>query len=598
MNPVKPILLTFFALLLVGNLFSQWQFTREDNNTQPYINGVVVLNNRILFTGPSLAVDSIPQFAIFHCTELDFDGNIIKDTLIGNTTETVVQYDMPNRYYNYNSYHYIQRQFPNSANPALQYGMVMDTNYNRHYVDIYTDFPEHASHVNSYFQQIAENKFMSIATLVYNTGVYTGHMHIRIIDSLGNVQKEKILSMPNRRLFCTTFHEFEGHYYFHCLRAQPNPNNSTEQWTTKIIYKLDTNDLNIVDQRVEPGLQFYDARSSVVLQNGDFVVECLKILGYVEHPNPLMQFPIVVRTLRKYDTELNLLAEWQFGSVGPHIASNREIKLQDPETIVGIGRDTIINQSAMCIYKIDTTGHLKWFRKYTPLFDTLYAYGNFPYGFDFMPDGGYVVCGRSSGSFPMQFRGWVMRLNCLGFMGSPQAAFNAAGQSDMSWAFVNNSTEAGSFTWLMDDGTVYETPENADTLFHTFADPSVEHTITLIAHGCNGEADTLMYVLPPHPLYDPNPQPEPPTPENGFFAIYPNPAQVGAPIHIVMNAQNNAEKVVFEFHNSAGQLAASYAVPNEAAVFMLENIFAQGMYHVSMKVDGKVVVRKKFVVGG
>jgi hypothetical protein len=311
-----------------------------------------------------------------------------------------------------------------------------------------------------------------------------------------------------------------------------------------------------------------------------------------------MQFPIVVRTLRKYDPELNLLAEWQFGSVGPHIASNREIKLQDNETIVGIGTDTIINHAAMCIYKIDTSGDLKWFRKYTPLYDSLYPYSNVPYGFDFMPDGGYVVCGRSSGSFPMQYRGWVLRLNCLGFMGSPQAAFNAVGQNDFSWAFVNNSTEAGSYTWLMDDGTVYETPENADTLFHTFADPSVEHTVTLIAHGCNGEADTLVYTIPVHPLYDPNPQPEPPTPENGFFAIYPNPAQVGAPIHIVMNAQANAENIVFEFHNSAGQLAASYKVPNEAAVFMLENNFAQGMYHVSMKVDGKVVVRKKFVVGG
>lgn len=598
MNCTKFILPTILALLFCNGGFSQWQFTRQDNNTQPYINGVIVLNNRILFTGPSLAVDSIPQFAIFHCTELDFDGNIIKDTLIGNTTETVVQYDMPNRYYNSNSYHNIQRQFPNGANPAMQYGMVMDTNYNRYYVDIHTNFPPHEGHVNSYFKQIDTNKFMSIATLFYPNMGYTSHMHIRIIDSLGNVEKEKILSIPNRRLFCTTFHEFEGHYYFHCVRAQLDPNTNSGQLATKIMFKLDTTNLEIVSQRVESGLLYADIRSSVLLQNGDFVVECLKILGYVDHPNPLMQFPIVVRTLRKYDPELNLLAEWQFGSVGPHIASNREIKLQDSETIVGIGTDTIINHAAMCIYKIDTTGDLKWFRKFTPLYDSLYPYSNVPYGFDFMPDGGYVVCGRSNGSFPMQYRGWVMRLNCLGFMGSPQAAFNADGQSDMSWAFVNNSTEAGSFTWLMDDGTVHQTPENADTLFHTFADPSIEHTVTLIAHGCNGEADTLVYVLPPHPLYDPNPQPEPPTPENGFFAIYPNPAQVGAPIHIVMNAQNNAENIVFEFHNSAGQLAASYAVPNEAAVFMLENNFAQGMYHVSMKVDGKVVVRKKFVVRG
>lgn len=69
-------------------------------------------------------------------------------------------------------------------------------------------------------------------------------------------------------------------------------------------------------------------------------------------------------------------------------------------------------------------------------------------------------------------------------------------------------------------------------------------------------------------------------------------------IHSVVQRKHREKKVVFEFHNSSGQLAARYDVPNQSAVYLLVNELAQGMYHVSMKVDGKVVARKKMIVAG
>ena len=250
------------------------------------------------------------------------------------------------------------------------------------------------------------------------------------------------------------------------------------------------------------------------------------------------------------------------------------------------------------LFKSNFDGEFVWERKYYALLNDYYGAVNEAFNFKILDDG-FLICGQGYGDFPQINRGFLIHANCLGFIGPPQAALEHNYLENYQLNFTNNSTEAASFTWIFDDGAIYHTTEHDGDIQHTFENPEIEHTLLLVAHGCNGEADTLRYVIPVHTDFIPEePDPEVVVPENGYFAIYPNPAAVGNWIQVVLNKQTHAQALSLEFHNSAGQLTTRYDMPNESGIYMIDNDFAQGLYHVSLIVDGKVVARKKFVVVG
>lgn len=593
-------LIIFLLFISYGLAQAQWKFIRENDSIQSYIKGVRYINGKIIFNGNSIAFDTIGNgFAAFHVTELDENGNVLFDTLHGNSFESYPQgLIYSNKYKEQFSTHLVaKRNQVSNGNQILGwYGLVIDTNHQVQVIPAFENYPENINVFPLNFERRGINKFLSIATVQYIDVFYTTNLHIRFIDSLGIIQKEKVLSIPNRRLFCSTFHEFEGHYYFPVSRAQQhwNASNGASDLATIMLYKLDTATLDVVDVLTEPGLKYLGAESVVVFENGDFAIPCQKVISI--SPNGLEW--IQIKVVRKYDKNLNLLWEKEYGDGN---AFTRTLRKDENDNIYSLCNEAKDLHYMSSLVKFSSEGDILMWRNYIAI-PSQNEYGTLTsaYGFDFMPDGGYVLAGSCHITWPHKIVGWVMRTNCLGFLGPPQAALAHEFLENHQINFTNNSTEAGSFTWLMDDGSVYETTEHDGGIQHTFEDLTVEHTVTLVAHGCSGENDTLVYTIPIHPDFLPEPpiDPEPIIPENGFFAIYPNPAQVGAPINIVMNAQANAEKIVFEFHNGAGQLAASYEVPNQSGVLMFQNEFAQGLYHVSMKVDGKVVAKKKFVVAG
>jgi len=599
-------LIVLLVLFVSGLLQAQWKFIRENDSIQPYILGVRYINNKIVFNGPSIRYDNEGLgYVAFQISELNPDGTVLFDTLHGDSQESYVQYVNTRTKYsgNYSTHIVGRRSQANTGNAILgTYGLVIDTNQNIKIIPAFDNYPEHHSLQHLNFERISDNSYLSITNLftvsqnpLYPN--YTSYLHIRFIDSLGSLQKEKILSIPNRRLFCTTFHQFEGHYYFPVSRAQQhwNASNGAYDISTIMIYKLDTATLDVIEVITEPGLKYHEAGSVVNFQNGDFILACSKTLNTSTDGLEWTR----IKVLRKYDKNLSFLWEKEYGSF---FDFTRLIKKDDEDNVYSLCNESdFIEHNVAALVKFNSDGDILLWRNYFAV-QTLNEYGTetIAYGFDFMHDGGFVLAGTCQIFWPHKIIGWVLRTNCLGFLGPPQAALSHEYLENYQINFYNNSTEAGSFTWLMDDGSVYETTEHDGGIQHTFEDLTVEHTVTLVAHGCSGENDTLVYTIPIHPDFLPEPpiEPEPIIPENGFFAIYPNPAQVGAPINIVMNAQANAEKIVFEFHNGAGQLAASYEVPNQSGVLMFQNEFAQGLYHVSMKVDGKVVAKKKFVVSG
>lgn len=577
---------------------AQWKFIREDSNIQPYIFNVRFLNNKFYIQGPSIAHDGTAGYAAFHLSELDLAGNLIFDTLHGNSFESYIIYlNTPVKKCFQKSTSVVgRRNQAQSGNLIIgQYGVIFDSNHVVKVIPAFENYPLNSGKAAQTFGILNDNRFLSVSTLSFEDVFYTQDLYIRVVDSIGTIHKEKILSIPNRNLFITDYHQYGGYYYFPITRNQLHPNYDAgaDYLSTIMIYKMDTANLEVVSSYIEPGLNHALLYGTAHLENGDFFIPTQKKVV----SDPLGLDNIYQKTLMKFDKNLNKIWEVSFGNI--YASYTRDLMISHDNHIVGIGQEWEDELGKACLFKFDTSGNQLWQRNYVAV-QPINQYGTNTSvcSFDLVNDGGFVMSGNNVNHWPHKNRGWVMRVNCLGFIGPPQAALEHNYLENYQLNFTNNSTEAGSFTWLFDDGSIYHTTEHDGDIQHSFENPEIEHTLLLVAHGCNGEADTLRYTIPVHPDFLPeDPDAEVVVPENGYFAIYPNPAAVGNWIQVVLNKQTHAQALSLEFHNSAGQLTTRYDMPNESGIYMIDNDFAQGLYHVSLIVDGKVVARKKFVVG-
>ncbi len=210
-------------------------------------------------------------------------------------------------------------------------------------------------------------------------------------------------------------------------------------------------------------------------------------------------------------------------------------------------------------------------------------------------DGGYIMAGTavSSEIVDLPDYGWVVKLNCLGFMGAPEAAANYEIQDNFAVQFVNTSTQGGSYTWNFGDGTVLETGENADTVVHHYNGFGT-YMVQLIAHGCNGEADTLEFFVSPKLHANPDPVTE----GTGYFTFFPNPVVSGNPFYVYLNgiSTHNGKEVKLRFHNNSGQHVTDYRLSAQQGAYMINPTLASGVYHVGLYVGDEVVQVRKLVV--
>jgi PKD repeat protein len=147
--------------------------------------------------------------------------------------------------------------------------------------------------------------------------------------------------------------------------------------------------------------------------------------------------------------------------------------------------------------KFSSNGNIIWYRDYyyypIDLFnDPEYEIKDL----EIMPDGGFIMGGQVfnydffNDNVPFQFA-YLLRTNCLGFLNPPEAALSY--ESDQGEVlFINNSMSAGSYTYYFGDGASLCTGEDIDSVMHTYENGG-DYEVTLVAHGCNGEADTVKF---------------------------------------------------------------------------------------------------------
>ncbi len=240
-----------------------------------------------------------------------------------------------------------------------------------------------------------------------------------------------------------------------------------------------------------------------------------------------------------------------------------------------------------------------WHRDYYffPLTDSLNEPEYILKDFQRTMDNGYILCGGIN-NFDSISAGaggqyaYFLKTNCLGFLGEPEAAANHLIE-DSSVTFINTSTQAGSYTWHFGDGTVLQTGEHTDTVAHTYQEPG-NYEVQLIAHGCNGAADTLVFTVDIAGIEE---EPTVISHGNGYFSFFPNPVSTGGYLSIYLNGLNPEDgQVYLHFHAMNGDLVQRIALDSEEGNYFIHTNMESGMYHVSLYQGDRFLQTRKLVV--
>jgi PKD repeat protein len=242
------------------------------------------------------------------------------------------------------------------------------------------------------------------------------------------------------------------------------------------------------------------------------------------------------------------------------------------------------------IYNFTSDGDYNWIRDhyYYPIDsvkDPTYEINDI----EIMSDGGFVLGGVSilrdstNQGKPGQFA-YLLRTNCLGFLSPPQAQYSY--ESDKNEVlFVNHSMNSGGYTWYFGDGDSLRTGEDQDSVYHTY-EYEGEYEVTLIAHGCNSEADTAKLSINVEEGAYGNIGDE-------LFTIYPNPILTGNLITVESGTVENAS---LQFFDAQGRKVKAVEIPQAKSIYFIEQEFSSGTYSVLLIKDGEVLQDEKVVV--
>lgn len=185
--------------------------------------------------------------------------------------------------------------------------------------------------------------------------------------------------------------------------------------------------------------------------------------------------------------------------------------------------------------------------------------------------------------------GYALKTNCLGFLGKPQANFTTTVSENKTVTFVNTSSEAGSYIWDFGGGTTLTTSENVDTVYHVYNSID-QQTVTLIANGCNGEADTSSITFIPIKT------PPISTSEGNYFTVFPNPVISGDLITVFIANIDLSQTTLLQIHDASGRLISKLQVTDTEAYYVLPHDIGSGTYTISLIQNETVLQTQKINV--
>ncbi len=207
-------------------------------------------------------------------------------------------------------------------------------------------------------------------------------------------------------------------------------------------------------------------------------------------------------------------------------------------------------------------------------------------------DGGYIMGGyvlsydSLDAGIPGQY-GYVIKTNCLGFLGDPEAGFSFE-IDDNSILLSNESIQAGGFQWNFGDGTILNTGEDETLITHEYLE-SGTYSIELIANGCDGASDTISLNI------DFEHTPSGYAGDGTFLTLYPNPVNSGDLISFYIGSIPEGNNIV-KIDDLSGRAVSVLSIESAQTNYTMLQNFASGEYLVSLISNGKLMEVEKLIV--
>ncbi len=364
-----------------------------------------------------------------------------------------------------------------------------------------------------------------------------------------------------------------------------------QDWGKTHFYTLDTAGV-ILSHKVFQDTQYdISGNAYLPLPNGDIVATYFEsqltgtgAIQYYEHR------PLITRL----DSNLNQL--WKdtlgitFGNYSPYSSPSKILQVNDSTIVYAYQEVKGFNVTAMRLESRNLNGTVNWQREYQ-YYDEKTEYQILDvekFSNDDLIFAGQVINYDLINQNKSGQNGYVLKTNCLGFMGDPQANFSYTVLDSNKVQFVNLSAQAGSYSWHFGDGTFLQTGEKVDTVFHTFSKDSI-FSVQLIAHGCNAIADTFSVLLDFQKTDSVPPNFE------SLLTVYPNPLGSEELLTVYVGAISS-KKHSLVLLDALGKKVATYLVPKANMNLSFDVPAATGIYFLNLVEEDKVLVSRKLLV--
>ncbi len=245
-------------------------------------------------------------------------------------------------------------------------------------------------------------------------------------------------------------------------------------------------------------------------------------------------------------------------------------------------------------------GSIKWRRSYGG------SWHDYAYDLALTPDGGFLVAGRQDTIIPGAPVGhasaWVLKLNCMGLLTQPQAAFTHYPIDNHAIQFINqtqyaypDSIDGGYYIWDFGDGAPpylcgqgYE--PCAPVLTHQYALPGA-YTATLTAIVCTDTSvvqhtfSTQAVSIPQAPPLNP-----PLASEGGSYSVvvYPNPTQN------LLHLQDWQNMAAFNLYSLSGKVVCSQNPVTNSQITIAH--LPIGLYIAEAQYKNGATLRQKLLI--
>jgi len=454
--------------------------------------------------------------------------------------------------------------------------------------------------VNVNFNDVSENgtDYNIAGALILNIK-YTGEV----------LWEKRFISEDNTNLVSTSgnnldFSDATPHFFFHYYEQRNYPPGSAElNWARQHFLKLDKNG-EIIEHNIFQDGQYCHGFGEAFNDNDTIYLQYFDSKLFGESGNN--DYFLVKPVLAKIDPDMNIVWKKELQERWNNITYFRSMqrirKVSDTAFVAARGHsflahgspenNTAVGGVNVRFYNFTYKGHYNWVRDYhyypidtIPNQNAIYEINDI----EKLSDGGFVLGGQvrnpkfTSQNKPGQFA-YLLRTNCLGFLSPPEAQFSYETNKNEVF-FTNNSMNAGRYTWIFGDGDTLHTDEEVDSIAHTYTDEG-QYDVTLIAHGCNGAADTVaLQVQVEEGAYG--------NIGDHFFHLYPNPVAQGEVITVESGTIENAS---LQFYTMGGKKVKQVALPDAKSIYFIEHNFSSGGYLVRLIKNGKLIEEKKMVV--